>query len=103
MLKNQIANLAKEYHRETVDNRRYLHEHPELSFKEYHTSTFIKEQLTAIGIPCESKANTGILGWVEGTRSFSDQVIALRADIDALPIHETNNLPYQSKNEGVMH
>lgn len=103
MLKQNIEKLAKELYQETVDNRRYLHENPELSFKEHNTSSFIKNRLTALNIPFESKADTGILAWVHGTHSRSDKVMALRADIDALPIHEANNTAYRSKNEGIMH
>jgi amidohydrolase len=103
MLKQYIEKLANELYRETVANRRHLHENPELSFKEYNTSAFIKKQLTELNIPFEAKADTGILAWVQGTRSSSGEVIALRADIDALPIHEANKTAYRSKNEGIMH
>lgn len=103
MLKQTIKQLAEEYFPTTVANRRFLHQHPELSFKEYHTSAFIKEKLTEFGITFKPMADTGILAWVQGTKASSKKVIALRADIDALPILEANEVSYRSKNEGVMH
>jgi amidohydrolase len=103
MLKESIQQLASELYEETVNNRRYLHAHPELSFKEYNTSSFITDKLKALGIPFERKANTGIVALLRGTRSDLDRVIALRADIDALPIPEANMVPYKSQNIGVMH
>jgi amidohydrolase len=103
MLKEHIKQLSEALHRETVADRRYLHENPELSFKEYNTAAFIKKRLTGLNIPFESKADTGILAWVQGTRCSSSEAIALRADIDALPIYEANKAAYRSKNEGTMH
>lgn len=79
-----------------------MHANPELSFHEYETSKFVKEQLTALGISFTEIANTGVLGIIKGGLP-SDKVIALRADMDALPIFETNDVVYKSKNEGVMH
>lgn len=103
MLKQTIEALARDLFQETVANRRYLHEHPELSYQEYNTSAFIKKKLAALKIPFVSMADTGILASVQGTKSPSDEVIALRADIDALPIREANEVSYCSKNNGVMH
>lgn len=101
MLKDSIQKLAKEIHAEVVQNRRHLHMHPELSFKEYNTSSFIKSKLDENGIPWKPVASTGVLGVIEG--KSSDQVVALRADIDALPIQELNKVPYASQNTGIMH
>jgi amidohydrolase len=83
--------------------RRYLHANPELSFHEYETVAFVKKQLEAIGVTkIESMATTGLVALIEG-RNPSAKIIGLRADMDALPILEANDVPYKSKNEGVMH
>jgi amidohydrolase len=102
MLIQQIQQLASQINREVVANRRHLHTHPELSFQEYETSAFIKSQLDKIGIPWQPLANTGVVAIVKGEKG-SDAVVALRADIDALPIKEANDLSYVSKYDGVMH
>ncbi len=101
-MKKKIAQLAKKYAPDFVEVRRHLHQNPELSFQEYATSTFIKKQLQAIGITdIASVAETGLLATIPGKQNKNPAL--LRADIDALPIHEKNKLPYASKNEGVMH
>lgn len=100
--KEQIQQLAGNIYEEVVGFRRHLHAHPELSFKEFETAAFIKDKLTAWGIPFESMANTGVVGLITGELP-SDNVIALRGDIDALPITEANDKPYASQNPGVMH
>jgi amidohydrolase len=102
MLEQRIKQLAFSISKDVVGNRRHLHAHPELSFKEYETSAFIKEQLDEIGIPWKPVADTGILATIRGEKS-SDGVIALRADMDALAITETNNVDYTSLNKGIMH
>ncbi len=84
-------------------HRWYLHQHPELSFKEFHTSQYIQQQLTALGIPfTRGYAGTGIVAIIEGVNP-TRKCIALRADMDALPIQEMNDVAYRSINEGVMH
>jgi amidohydrolase len=109
MLKEKIKSLAKNYHSEITGIRRYIHENPELSFEEVKTGRFIAAQLTDWGISHEHGcAVNGVVGLIEGKKQApnvkkSAKVIALRADIDALPIKEANNVPYKSKNEGVMH
>jgi len=100
--KEQIQNLAGNIFEDVVGYRRHLHTNPELSFKEFNTSQFIKDKLTAFGIPFTSMANTGVVGLITGDLP-SDRVIALRGDIDALPILEANDKPYTSVNTGVMH
>lgn len=100
--KEQIQNLAGNIFEEVVGYRRHLHANPELSFKEFETSAFIKAKLTEWGIPFEGIANTGVIGLIKGDLP-SEQVIALRGDMDALPIVEANDKPYVSKNPGVMH
>ena len=102
MLLNDIKQLADELQKTTIANRRHLHAHPELSFHEYETSAYVKKQLDEIGITWTPMANTGIVGMIMGEKA-SDQVIALRADMDALPITETNTLDYRSLHQGVMH
>src|SRR5690606_38715442 len=81
--------------------RRHLHQHPELSFQEHETTAFIEAKLRAFGIKTQRPTPTGVVGVVEGGQP--GRTIALRADIDALPIHEENNVPYRSTRDGVMH
>ena len=102
MLIDKIKSLAGEIESEVVENRRHIHAHPELSFEEYNTSAFVKMQLEKLGIPYQEMANTGVVGLIKGEKS-SDKTIALRADMDALPIVEANEVDYKSKNNGVMH
>ncbi|GJM34387.1 MAG: N-acyl-L-amino acid amidohydrolase [Saprospiraceae bacterium] len=103
MLKEKIKSLAGEIHEEVIAIRRHLHQHPELSFKEDKTGQFIAEKLKEFGITHEhGVAENGVVGLIKG-RNPDQRIIALRADIDALPITEANEVPYKSKNEGVMH
>ena len=102
MLKEKIRQLAKQYAPETIDIRRHLHAHPELSYKEFQTSALIQEKLKGLDIPFEIKATTGVVGMIKG-KNPDKRVIALRADMDALPIKEENVVPYKSQIEGVMH
>lgn len=99
----KVQELATQQQEEIVAIRRHLHSHPELSFMEFNTSKFVAEKLKAFGIPFKDKvAGTGLVGLIEG-KNPSSKIIALRADMDALPITETNDVPYRSQNEGVMH
>ena len=85
---------------ELTEIRHYLHQHPELSGKEYQTTAFLKDRLEALGIRVlESGLKTGLIAEI----GSGHPVVALRADIDALPIVEQTGLPYQSQNPGVMH
>jgi amidohydrolase len=103
MLKDRIKSLAQAYKQEVIDLRRHLHSHPELSFKEFQTAAFVAEKLKAIGITeIESKATTGWSALIKG-KNPEKKVVALRADMDALPIIEANEVPYKSQNPGVMH
>ena len=102
MLKEEIKQIAVTIHSKVIKNRRYLHAHPELSFNEYGTSAFIKAKLDEMQIAWKEMAGTGIVGIIEGKKT-SDKVVALRADIDALPITEASGIDYASKNDGVMH
>ena len=99
---SKIKALAKKYAPEFIEVRHHLHAHPELSYQEYETSKFVQQRLTDLGIPFEVKATTGVVGLIRGKNPDS-RIIALRADMDALPIKEENDIPYKSKNEGVMH
>ena len=102
-LQNKIKSLAENYFKDTVEIRRHLHTYPELSFKEYKTSEYIQQKLTAYGIPFTSGlVETGVVGLIKG-KNPNSKCIALRADIDALPIQELNDSDYTSKNKGVMH
>lgn len=101
-LKNEIQQLAKEFFTETVETRRHLHQHPELSFEEHETAAFVKRKLDGLGIPYQVMANTGVVALIKGELE-SDKVIALRADMDALPITEVEGRSYGSQNPGVMH
>ncbi|WP_298735979.1 M20 family metallopeptidase [uncultured Chitinophaga sp.] len=102
-MKNRIKALAREFAPAFIDIRHHIHSHPELSFEEYATSAFIRQKLDEFGVSYRANvAGTGIIALIEGNNP-SKRTIAIRADIDALPIHEANNVPYKSKNEGVMH
>lgn len=101
-MKDTIKQLASAYHPEVVDIRRHLHQNPELSFQEYNTSAFIRQQLDELGVPFIQMANTGVVATITGELP-SEKVIALRADIDALPITEVEGRIYRSKNPGIMH
>lgn len=102
-LQNHIKQLAADFLPDTILIRRHLHTYPELSFKEYQTSEFIQKKLSEYGISFQNGiANTGIVALIEG-QNPTTKTIALRADIDALPIEEANNVPYKSQNKGIMH
>jgi len=101
-LKEKIKSLAQEYHQEIIAVRRHLHAHPELSFQEYETSVYVAEMLKKLDIPYQEKvADTGVVAIIEGKKP--GKTVALRADMDALPISEANDVPYKSTNPGVMH
>lgn len=101
-LLDKIKKLAADTHRETVEIRRHIHANPELSFKEYNTQKYVKQQLENIGLSPTAMANTGLVAHIEG-KNPGKRIVALRADMDALPIVEENNVPYKSTNPGVMH
>jgi len=102
MLLEKIKSLAKQHQAENISIRRHLHANPELSYQEFETSKYVQAQLKAIGIPFTVIATTGVLGIIEG-RNPNKRVVALRADMDALPIIEENKVDYISTKEGVMH
>ena len=99
----RIKQLAAAYHADTVAVRRHLHAHPELSFQETETSAFVCKQLDALGIAYTAgHVGTGIVAHIYG-KDPQSKVIALRGDMDALPITEESTKDYCSQNPGVMH
>jgi amidohydrolase len=102
MLVTTIKSLAKKYAEENIATRHHIHAHPELSYEEYETSALVQKRLTEMGIPFTIMATTGVVGLIKGKNPDS-RVIALRADMDALPIQEENELPYKSTKAGIMH
>ncbi len=102
-LTNKIKALSKQYFIKVLEIRRHLHQHPELSFKEFKTSEYIQQQLTAAGISFTTgHVETGIIALIPG-KNPKKRTILLRADMDALPIEEKNKVAYSSTNPGVMH
>ncbi len=102
-LLKEIQQYSSAYANDVVSFRRHLHAHPELSYQEYNTAKFIAKQLLSFGIQVhEGIAGTGVVAIIEG-KNPTKKIIALRADIDALPIQEINSKEYKSTNKGVMH
>src|SRR6476660_5964415 len=102
MLIQKIKDLAKDLAPEFIEIRHHLHAHPELSYQVFETSRFVQEKLASYNVPFQVKANTGIIGIIEG-KNPSSRIIALRGDMDALPIVEENDIPYKSTKPGIMH
>ena len=102
MIEERIRQLASAYAADTIAIRHHLHAHPELSYQEFNTSAYIQQALTKLGIPFTVMATTGVVGIIEG-KDPSSRIVALRADIDALPIQEANDVSYRSTCDGVMH
>src|SRR5690606_5767151 len=103
MMKEKINELAVRYKSQIIDFRKHLHTHPELSFKEFETCAFVEKQLRSFGKDqIENKAGTGLVALIEG-KNLGKKVIAIRADMDALPIKEENAVLYKPQTEGVMH
>ncbi|GAB5465473.1 MAG: M20 family metallopeptidase [Candidatus Kapaibacteriales bacterium] len=102
MNRETILKEVEEIFPKVVEYRRHIHQNPELSFQEYNTQKYIKSILQSKEIECSEIADTGILGLL-GNPKHNDNCIALRADIDALPIIENTGLEFSSKNNGVMH
>src|SRR6201989_3672116 len=102
MIKEQIQQLSKDIFSDTVANRRHLHANPELSFNKVNTSAFVASKLDALGLTYQRMADNGLVALIKGEKP-SNNVVALRADMDALPITEANDVPYKSQNVGVMH
>jgi amidohydrolase len=102
MIKEKIQQLSADIFNDVVANRRHLHSHPELSFHEVQTSVFVAGKLEELGFEYHTMADTGLVALIKGDKP-SDKVVALRADMDALPILEANDVSYKSQNPGVMH
>ncbi|MCU0445819.1 MAG: M20 family metallopeptidase [Microscillaceae bacterium] len=102
-LKSEIKRLARQSAEELINIRRHLHQHPELSFQEFQTAQYVAQKLKSYGLsPQEGIADTGLVVLIEG-QNPTCRTVALRADMDALPIVEANDVPYKSQNTGVMH
>ncbi len=102
-MKEQVQQLAERYYSDVIAIRRHLHQHPELSFKETETGRYIAQKLRDYDIPHEHGcAENGVVGYIKG-KNPERKVVALRADMDALPIQEANDVPYKSKRKGLMH
>jgi hippurate hydrolase len=101
-MRDKIKKLAKKYSAEFIAIRHHLHANPELSYQEFETSKFIQSKLAEFGIPYEVKATTGVVGLIKG-KDPDSRIFAIRADIDALPILEENDVSYRSTKKGIMH
>lgn len=102
-LLEKVKSLSEKYSDEVIRMRRHIHANPELSYKEFKTASYVADRLRSFGIePTEGIATTGVLAEVKG-KNPGKKTVALRADMDALPINEANNVPYKSTNSGVMH
>ena len=103
MQADKIREKARQYFPEVQAIRHHIHANPELSFKEYNTSAYVAGKLTEWGIShTAGVADTGVVALIEG-KNPGKKCIALRAELDALPIQEANDIPYRSQNNGVMH
>jgi amidohydrolase len=99
----KIKRLAKDHLNQVVGWRRHIHAHPELSYQEVETGKYIASALAAAGIEyTHGVAENGVVALIKG-QDPSSRTVALRADIDALPIQEANEVSYRSQNDGVMH
>lgn len=102
-MREDVLSLARQFHPDAVAHRRHLHAHPELSFQEVETSKYVSARLSEWGIEHRhGMAGNGVVALIKG-KNPKKRSVALRADMDALPIREANNVPYKSQNEGVMH
>jgi amidohydrolase len=99
---NQLFSKLEEYYEEMVSIRRFMHQHPELSFQEYNTAQFIKDFYEKLGITVKGNiGGNGIVARISG--KLPGKTVALRADFDALPIQDEKDVPYKSLAPGVMH
>ena len=102
-MQEKIKSLANGLFLEIQSIRQHIHQNPELSFLEFNTQNYVWDLLEKAGIHNKQKiANTGIVAIIEG-KNPSKKTVALRGDMDALPILEANDIPYKSNNPGVMH
>ena len=98
-LQNKLVSLARSIHSRVVEWRRDFHTHPELGYEEHRTSRIVEEELKRLGYQTVRVAGTGVIGII----GSGEPVVALRADMDALPIQEENDVPYKSRIPGKMH
>ncbi len=102
-LHERIKGLSHQFLEEIISVRRHLHSHPELSFEEFNTAQYIRNYLQKLPVDeIEEIATTGTVVIIKG-KNPEKKTVALRADIDAIPIVELNDVPYKSQNKGVMH
>ncbi|TXI70649.1 MAG: amidohydrolase, partial [Cyclobacteriaceae bacterium] len=97
----KIKSLSESLQPEVIQWRRHLHANPELSYDEFNTAKFVAEKLKSFGLEPVPMATTGLVALIQGKPGKN--TIALRADMDALPIEEKNNVAYKSTKPGVMH
>lgn len=103
LLKQEIESLSFAYFEDTKQCRHYLHSHPELSFQEFATADYVEKKLLEFGFTEVKRiAETGVVALLH-PKERAGKVVGLRADLDALPIQETNEIEYKSLQEGVMH
>ncbi|MGC8565512.1 MAG: M20 metallopeptidase family protein [Thermoplasmata archaeon] len=95
-----ILEKAKSYESKIIELRRVLHQHPEIAHKEYETQKILMEYLEPLGLEIKKIAGTGIVATIKGK---GEKTVALRADMDGLPIREENDIPFKSLNDGFMH
>lgn len=101
-MKEFVKSITSPYEKELIETRRYLHRHPELSFQETDTAAYIRSTLNALGVPLmKGISGTSTVAVIKGEKT--GPCIAFRADIDALPVEEENDLPFKSEVPGVMH
>lgn len=101
MISTKIKESIQSYNDELIELRRTLHRKPELSFEEYETTAFVCRYLDDLGIPYIKTEPTGVIATIKGAKS--GKTVALRADMDALPVQQLNDVPYQSEVQGKMH
>ena len=101
-LLKKIKSLSESFSKEVIELRRHLHANPELSYQEFNTAKFVAAKLRSYGIEPKEVSTTGIVAIIKG-KNPDKKNVALRADLDALPITELNNVPYKSTRPGVMH
>src|SRR5437763_10515706 len=98
---HDLLTAARLLQEQLVADRRHIHAHPELRYKEFETSKYVQQRLETLGIQYKVIAGTGVVGLIEG--SERGRTVLLRADMDALPITERGDLAFKSQNDGVMH
>ena len=99
----EIKDYIKNEEAYLINLRRYFHEHPEESLKEFNTCKKIEEELDKYGIEHRRVGETGVYAWINGSGTGEQRIIALRSDIDALKMKDLKNVEYKSQNEGYCH